>query len=73
MKLCFEHQHDLLDCLRRENKMIDEDWRYFTYAGAITPGGPSRWDILDWDQRRTISVNMSTEEHDGNVAIGMTH
>lgn len=71
MKLCFEHQHDLLDCLRRENKMIDEDWRYFTYAGAITPGGPSRWDILDWDQRRTISVNMSTEEHDGNVAIDL--
>lgn len=52
--------------------MIDEDWRYFTYAGAITPGGPSRWDILDWDQRRTISVNISMEEHDGDVAIGIT-
>ncbi|KAG6357262.1 hypothetical protein INS49_015140 [Diaporthe citri] len=51
--------------------MIDESWRYFAYGGAITAGGPSRWDILDWDQRRTISVNLPTEEYDSDVAINL--
>lgn len=51
--------------------MIDENWRFFAHGGAITPGGPSRWDVLDWDQRRTISVNLPTEEYDDDVAISM--
>lgn len=49
--------------------MIDESWRYFTYGGVITPGGPSRWDVLDFDQRRTISVNLPNEEYDDDIAI----
>ncbi|KAK2601229.1 hypothetical protein N8I77_010693 [Diaporthe amygdali] len=49
--------------------MIDESWRYFIYGGVITPGGPSRWDVLDFDQRRTISVNLPNEEYDDDIAI----
>ncbi|KAL1866907.1 hypothetical protein Daus18300_006610 [Diaporthe australafricana] len=49
--------------------MIDEKWRYFSFGGLLTPGGPSRWDVLDWDQRRTISVILPNEEEDYEVAI----
>lgn len=49
--------------------MIDEEWRYFAPGGALTPGGPSVWFILDWDQRRTIAVSMDEEQESEDVAI----
>lgn len=50
--------------------MIEEEWRYFAPAGAITPGGPSEWFILDWDQRRIISVTMDEEQESEDAAVG---
>ncbi|KAK2589599.1 hypothetical protein QQS21_012722 [Conoideocrella luteorostrata] len=49
--------------------MIEEEWRYFAPGGAITPGGPSTWFILDWDQRRTIGVTMDEEQESEDVAV----
>lgn len=50
--------------------MIDEEWRFWAPGGAITPGGPSTWHILDWDQRRMIAVTMDEEQDSEDVAIG---
>lgn len=50
--------------------MIDEEWRYFAPGGALMPGGPSTWYILDWDQRRIIAVTMDEEQESEDVAIG---
>ncbi|KAL6699108.1 hypothetical protein J3F84DRAFT_242949 [Trichoderma pleuroticola] len=50
--------------------MIDERWRYFAPGGAITPRGPSTWFILDWDQRRIITVTMDEEQESGGLAVG---
>ena len=41
--------------------MIDPDDRFFAPSGAIYPGGPSTWHIIDWDQRRLVSVTMDEE------------
>ncbi|KAF7552898.1 hypothetical protein G7046_g7260 [Stylonectria norvegica] len=49
--------------------MIEEAWRYFAPGGAITPGGPSTWHILDWDQRRIIGVTMDEEQESEDLAI----
>lgn len=50
--------------------MIEEEYRLFAFGGAITPGGPSRWDVLDWDQRRTVAVIMDEEMREDEVAEG---
>ncbi|KAM0481942.1 hypothetical protein ACHAPX_003276 [Trichoderma viride] len=50
--------------------MIEDEWRYFAPGGLITPGGPSEWFILDWDQRRIISVTMDEEQESEDTAIG---
>jgi hypothetical protein len=49
--------------------MIDEEWRYFAPGGALTPGGPSTWHILDWDQRRVIAVTMDEVQESEDVAV----
>lgn len=49
--------------------MIDEKWRYWAPGGAIMPGGPSTWYILDWDQRRIIAVTMDEEQESEAVAV----
>ncbi|KAI1349622.1 hypothetical protein F5Y01DRAFT_288732 [Xylaria sp. FL0043] len=49
--------------------MIEDRWRYFAPGGAITPGGPSTWYILDWDQRRVIAVTMDEEQESEDVAV----
>ncbi|UKZ83012.1 hypothetical protein TrVFT333_010813 [Trichoderma virens FT-333] len=50
--------------------MIEDKWRYFAPSGAITPGGPSTWNILDWDQRHIIAVTMDEEQESEDVAVG---
>ncbi|KAH8908970.1 hypothetical protein BR93DRAFT_950549 [Coniochaeta sp. PMI_546] len=50
--------------------MINEEWKYFAPGGALMPGGPSTWYILDWDQRRIIAVTMDEEQESEDVAIG---
>ncbi|KAL7898868.1 hypothetical protein HDV63DRAFT_176339 [Trichoderma sp. SZMC 28014] len=49
--------------------MIDDEWQYFVPSGAITPGGPSEWHILDWDQRRIIAVTMDEEQDSDEAAV----
>lgn len=50
--------------------MIEEESRYFAPDGAITPGGPSTWHILDWDQRHIIAVTMDEYQESEDVSIG---
>jgi len=49
--------------------MIEEQWRYFAPEGDIAVGGPSKWYIIDWDQRRNISVKMDEEQDEEDLAI----
>lgn len=49
--------------------MIDEESKYFSLSGDIPVGGPSTWHIIDWDQRRVISVTMNGEQGDESIAI----
>ncbi|KAM5356871.1 hypothetical protein ACJ41O_003517 [Fusarium nematophilum] len=49
--------------------MIQDKWRYFAPGGAIFPRGPSTWYILDWDQRRTITVTMDEYQEEEDQAI----
>ncbi|KAI1362624.1 hypothetical protein F5Y08DRAFT_355205 [Xylaria arbuscula] len=53
--------------------MIDEEWRYFAPGGALMPGGPSTWYILDWDQRRIIAVTMDEEQESEDAAVKYLH
>ncbi|KFG83002.1 hypothetical protein MANI_029557 [Metarhizium anisopliae] len=41
--------------------MMNSEDRFFAPSGAIYPGGPSTWHIIDWDQRRLVSVTMDEE------------
>lgn len=38
-------------------------------SGAIYPGGPSIWHVIDWDQRRLISVMMDHEMESPDLAF----
>ncbi|KAG5766695.1 hypothetical protein H9Q72_005263 [Fusarium xylarioides] len=49
--------------------MIDTDSKYFSLSGEIPVGGPSTWHIIDWDQRRVVSVTMDGEQDDETLAI----
>ncbi|KAI1010914.1 hypothetical protein LB504_002301, partial [Fusarium proliferatum] len=49
--------------------MIDKDSKYFCLSGDIPVGGPSTWHIIDWDQRRVVSVTMDGEQDDESLAI----
>ncbi|KAF4434574.1 kinase [Fusarium acutatum] len=49
--------------------MIDKDSVYFSLSGDIPVGGPSTWHIIDWDQRRVVSVTMDGEQDDESLAI----
>ncbi|KAI0411146.1 hypothetical protein F5X98DRAFT_381056 [Xylaria grammica] len=49
--------------------MIQEEWRYWASTGSITPGGPSKWHVVDWDQRRIITVTMDEEQDSADLAI----
>ena len=49
--------------------MIDQENRFFAPSGNILVDGPSTWHIIDWDQRRLISVTVEgeTESEDSCV------
>ena len=49
--------------------MIDNASRYFSLSGDIPVGGPSTWHVIDWDQRRVVSVTMDGEQDDESTAI----
>lgn len=54
---------------KNQRGMINEKRRYFAPGGGIFPGGPSDWYILDWDQRRTITVTMDEEQESEDIAV----
>ncbi|KAI1287517.1 hypothetical protein F5Y03DRAFT_405495 [Xylaria venustula] len=49
--------------------MIADDSKYFSLSGDIPIGGPSTWHIIDWDQRRVVSVTMDGEQESEDIAI----
>ncbi|SCV47181.1 uncharacterized protein FFB14_09669 [Fusarium fujikuroi] len=49
--------------------MLKPEERFFAPSGNIYPGGPSTWHIMDWDQRRLISVTMDEELESEDPAI----
>jgi hypothetical protein len=49
--------------------MIEEQYRFFSPIGSVWPGGPSTWNILDWDRLRVIAVTMDGEQEDEKLAI----
>lgn len=49
--------------------MIDPEDRLFATSADITPGWSSTWRIMDWDQRRLISVTMDGEVESEEPAI----
>ncbi|KAI1748619.1 hypothetical protein F4782DRAFT_550498 [Xylaria castorea] len=49
--------------------MIDDNSKHFSLSGDIPIDGPSTWHIIDWDQRRVVSVTMDGEQDDEGIAI----
>ncbi|KAG6008741.1 hypothetical protein E4U21_003937 [Claviceps maximensis] len=49
--------------------MLDRRDRFYAPSGAITPGGPSIWNVIDWDQRRLVSVKMDQEQDSSDAAF----
>ncbi|KAF0638699.1 hypothetical protein FPSE5266_20242 [Fusarium pseudograminearum] len=49
--------------------MLKPEERFFALEGSIYPGGPSTWYIMDWDQRRLISVTMDEELESADPAV----
>ena len=49
--------------------MINEDEKYFCLSADIPVGGPSTWHVVNWDQRRVVSVTMDGEQDDDAFAI----
>ncbi|KAK2612249.1 hypothetical protein QQS21_001675 [Conoideocrella luteorostrata] len=41
--------------------MLNRNKRFYAPSGAIYPGGPSYWQVIDWDQRRLVTVKMDQE------------
>lgn len=54
---------------REYSNMIDDDSKYFCLSGDIPVGGPSTWHVVNWDQRRVVSVTMDGEQDDDSLAI----
>ncbi|KAJ4007542.1 hypothetical protein NW752_010204 [Fusarium irregulare] len=49
--------------------MINDEEKYFCLSGDVPIGGPSTWHVVNWDQRRVISVTMDGEQDDDALAI----
>ncbi len=68
------HRFALLDHPPRHpqvqaQQMLNRQDRFFSPSGAIYPGGPSIWHVVDWDQRRLVSVKMDEEQESEDVAF----
>lgn len=64
--LPFEHySHSLartdIRALEPGPAMIPQEWRFWSPEGALTPGGPHTWLVIDWDQRRWYRVTGPAE------------
>lgn len=49
--------------------MLNREDRFYAPSGAIYPGGPSFWHVIDWDQRRLVSVKMDQEQESPDLAF----
>ncbi|KAG8156761.1 hypothetical protein KVR01_013366 [Diaporthe batatas] len=51
--------------------MIEDEWRFWVMGGMLEPNGlePGCWQVVDWDQRRTISVTFECDVEDEDLAI----
>jgi hypothetical protein len=49
--------------------MIDRESKSFALSGDIPVGGPTTWHIVDWDQRRVVSMAMNGEQDEESLAI----
>ncbi|KAK4200782.1 hypothetical protein QBC40DRAFT_339588 [Triangularia verruculosa] len=49
--------------------MISDESKYYCLSGDCPLGGPSTWHVIDWDQRRVISVTMDGEQDSEDLAI----
>lgn len=49
--------------------MLDRNDRFFAPSGGIYPGGPSIWHVIDWDQRRLVSVKMDQKLDSEDLAF----
>ena len=41
--------------------MIPPDWRFWSPEGALFPGGPHTWLVIDWDQRQWYKLTGPAE------------
>ncbi|KAI2086306.1 hypothetical protein LOZ36_003445 [Ophidiomyces ophidiicola] len=41
--------------------MIPPSWRFYSPEGALTPGGPHKWAVIDWELRRWFQVTGPAE------------
>ncbi|KAF5710896.1 kinase-like domain-containing protein [Fusarium mundagurra] len=48
---------------------LKQEERFFAPSGNIYAGGPSTWHIMDWDQRRLVSVTIDEELESEDPAI----
>lgn len=55
--------------VNKHSNMIHDDSKFFSLSGDIPVGGPSTWHVVDWDQRRVVSVTMDGEQDDESLAI----
>lgn len=38
-------------------------------SGSISVSGPSAWHVINWDQRRVVSVTMDGEQDNWGIAL----
>lgn len=51
--------------------MLDRNDRFYAPSGTIYPGGPSIWHVIDWDQRRLVSVKLDNETESEDAAFDL--
>lgn len=49
--------------------MIPDNYKHYSLTGDCPIGGPTTWHVIDWDQRRIISVTTDGQQDDDELAI----